>query len=1701
MTRINKIVLNGFKSFAKHTEIVFGDNFNVILGPNGSGKCTSGNALVQLANGSLIRIDELVNKKLGTNTKAIVDDGMIATGDGTQIVCLDTASMKTVVKPVKAYVKRLAPKQLIKIQTRSGRTIKTTPYHPFFDLKDGEIRNIKAENLKEGVKIAVPKKINIETKNKYFYELIDLINKEDGIYVPYDEKYVSILLKLKKTTWKRLAMKIGIPLGFIKGLLDKQAINFNYLVRVMRYAGLENNEIAALIKRVKSKTSNRYIRMIWENCEDFARFLGYLLAEGRVTKNNQIWFTNGREELIQDYTQLSKRLFGVRTTINEYKYNCWDVLIYSNTLIKILSKFGMHNKTQHKTITNLFLGHSSEKELSGILNGLYSGDGYVSKNSIEITTKSKSLATAIENILTRFGINHSSKWQIKISTNSGFSGIYKTIRIYGVDNFLIFRNNINFVHQGKRKKLNKLVNFKSNPNTDLIEANELVKETAKALGINIKQNRTKFPILESYVYNGSTPSRTGLQRLVTRLFINSDITSVALEKLKTLVNSDIFWDEIVLIEKTEAKNKWVYDLCVDEFHNFIANNMFVHNSNVLDALCFVLGRMSSKSLRAETLSHLIYDGGKSKNPASKAEASIFFDNSKKTFPIEDSAVKISRIVKPSGQSVYRINDERRTRQQIIDLMSVAKIDPDGYNIILQGDVVKFVEMSSDDRRRIIEDIAGIGVYEDKKQKAMNELEKVDSKIKEAEILLAERKTHLKELKSDRDQALKHKSMSDRIKQNEATYLYAQIKKRETKKAALEKEISGFNKKISGAREEIEKLKKQVEDKKRQIVNLNAEIEQKGEQEQVKLHREVENLKVELANSRNRIAVCESETQKIAERKLQLSEETKSTEQKIEELKSKIGNLNKQREHVLGEEDKISQSIEGFKRKNKVEDIVDIESEIEKVDREADIKQTEIQKLVEQKQALLRKNDQLDFQTKAIDESIKKVLDIEKEHEEEIVSLKTKRDEFKKAVLELNKLLNQDSGLAAQLNNLRKMLSKTNEEVAKLRVKEEGKKENMAASLAVKRILAQKNSIRGIYGTIAELGTVKSKFATALETAAGSRLNAVIVQNDETAAKCIAYLKKNKLGRATFLPLNKIKPKTSKLLKKLTDAKGVQGLAIDLVSFENKFKNAFSYVFGDTLVVDSIDTARRLGIGNARMVSLDGDLAEISGAMIGGYRHKRIGSFREDDTLNELSKAEGRAESTITAIRDIEKQREQSEQKIDGLRKKKAELEADVIKSEKSLHLEKGEIDASKKQKAKLGEEIKQVTGQLEEIQTKTTEMNGQLAEIKTKKQQLREKISELRSPTLLAELNAFEQKKKELLEEAANLENEAKTYELQIKEVYSQEKERIQRVIKELEKDQKQFLAEREELNKKTEKQKKELKIAEERATKFYAKYKTLFAEKDKKTVELQKIEEKIIRREEQTTTEEVRLNNLSVKNAELAGELSGLNEEFKEYSDVTLLKNETEEHLKSEISRYEHLVAQMGNINLKALEIYDGVEKQYKELLGKKDRLSSEKNDVLKMINEVEVKKKDLFMNTFNAITEKFKECFQQLTTKGEAHLMLENEQNPFEGGVRIRVKISSNKFMDIRGLSGGEKTLTALAFIFAIQEHEPASFYILDEVDAALDKKNSEKLSELIRNYSSNAQYIMISHNDSIVSEATNLYGVSMNEHGISNVVSLKV
>jgi len=385
-------------------------------------------------------------------------------------------------------------------------------------------------------------------------------------------------------------------------------------------------------------------------------------------------------------------------------------------------------------------------------------------------------------------------------------------------------------------------------------------------------------------------------------------------------------------------------------------------SNISDAMCFVLGKSSASELRAKKSSNLIYHGGKKIQPAKDAEVSIEFDNSNNAFPLNEKSIKVSRIVKKDGQSVYKINDKAVTKQQVIDLLSTARIDPDGHNIVLQGDIVKFTEMKPNEKREIIENISGISVYEDKKDKCLLELEKVDARLNEATIILTEREANLRELKKDRDQALKYKDLQKDIVDHKATHIHLQIKSKREKQEELEKKINENQVIVDKINKEIIDRKADIAKTKEEIKNINNEIEERGEKEQLILRKEIEELKENIIKTQSRRDVCKTEVDRISSRKNTLKEDLKEIEKSIETINKKRKEtellIKKQNE----EENLIIKELNKLKEKYNIEDF----SGIDKLDKDIDDINNQILQLQEKKQSLIREKDKIEFQLKEIE---------------------------------------------------------------------------------------------------------------------------------------------------------------------------------------------------------------------------------------------------------------------------------------------------------------------------------------------------------------------------------------------------------------------------------------------------------------------------------------------------------------------------------------------------------------------------------------------------------------------------------------------------------------------------------------------------------------------------------------------------------------
>jgi len=1108
-------------------------------------------------------------------------------------------------------------------------------------------------------------------------------------------------------------------------------------------------------------------------------------------------------------------------------------------------------------------------------------------------------------------------------------------------------------------------------------------------------------------------------------------------------------------------------------------------SNVLDSMVFVLGELSAKSIRAEKSSNLIFNGGKKSPPMKEAEVSILFDNEKREFPIDTDEIKLSRFVRQNGQSIYKINDEKRTRQQVLELIKSAKIDPSGHNIIGQGDIIYFTDMKTEERRKIIEEVSGISVYEDRKEKALNELGKVDSKLNESSIILTERETHLRELKKERDQALKFKEMEEKLKDNKATLLNFELKDKESKKNEIESKINSNQDNIDKINKKLEEIKSTIKLKKDEISSLNSEIEKKGENEQVLIQKNIEELKTQIVKDKTKVDNYKNEVQKIKERIYQLKQNNEELTKKIDFLQKEKKTLNEKNLFLIKKDSSLNEEINKFKKSHDIQEGFNIEG----LEKEVEEKQNKLLKLKEERGILNNNKEKLDSEINRLNN----IFNLENKKE-----IKELRENFKQLTKELNQKTGENAVVSHQLLGLRNELIIKNENLIRLKAKDITIKESLSGNLSIKKILSLK--IKNVFGTIADLGKVDSKYSLALEVAAGHRINSIVVKDDEIAEKCINILKENKLGVATFLPLNKIKERPIREdTKKLANLKNVYGFAVDLISYSKEFKNIFSFVFGDTLVIEDINTARKIGIGNARLVTLEGDLFEQSGAIIGGFRQKKISTFKEKHFDEEIRSLEKETDSSRESIKSLEERKNNLEEQIIKLKDKKAEFEAEIIKFERTNQII--DITRLKENKDKLFADLKDVNLKIKETDSSISSLSKDIDILKLKKEKIKEREKSIKNPEILGKLKELEKNKEEIIIQTAKNETEIKNTISQINTIYNPEKEKVEKIIKEHEKENLMF---NEELNKlllNIEDNSKDLKIKEKQEKDFYSEYKSLFAKRNSLNEFIQKQESLISNESFKLKEFESRLNELSLKRAKIIAEFEALQKEFEQFKDAKIRRSLTQEELRSEISVIEKEIKNIGNVNLRALEIYETIEIEYTKLLEKMEIIKREKEDIMKLMYEIEGKKLSIFMETFKVVDQNFRDIFLSISEKGEACLELENKEDPLTSGLDIKVKIAGNKYLDIKSLSGGEKTLTALAFIFAIQEIKPASFYLLDEIDAALDKSNSLLLSKLLLKYSKKAQYILISHNDSIISDADQVYGISMQKNSMSKVTCLKL
>ena len=1094
-------------------------------------------------------------------------------------------------------------------------------------------------------------------------------------------------------------------------------------------------------------------------------------------------------------------------------------------------------------------------------------------------------------------------------------------------------------------------------------------------------------------------------------------------------------------------------------------------SNILDSLCFVLGRMSSKDLRADNFAELLFR--RKTNVASEGEVVLVLDNNSKVFPYETKEVELKRKIKKSGQTQYKINGKNVTRQQALELLSTAKIFPDGHNIIMQGDIARFVDMKPLQKRHVIEEVAGISFYESRKNQALQELAKVDERLKEVSIILSEKEAYMKNLEKEKADALKFRDAEKQLKSAQATEVTIRKNYALQKKEKVLEEVDSKDNEIENLKLEIQISKKKIYDLNEEITELEKQIEDKGGPELSQLQKEMEALRLEAEKSRNLIAGSLNEIERIDVRKTDLDKNIINIQEKVEEKQNEKTDLEKRNKELV-------RKLGSFKKK--VE-----ETDLKKLEEKAGVLEDDIGNITAQRQKLNEERHELLSDIKILESQIQSTNDRLSDLDTSGTSKKGKIS-YDNLIKEISKLANEDSKLALNIGNLRKDLIKKESEAASVRIRS-GAHEVLLQDKAIGLLKRSKN--KGVHGTVAELGQVDQEYSVALRVAAGARLKNVVVENTSTAIRCLQDLKSAKAGIATFLPMDKIKESDSNAIpNSIFNDKNVLGLASDLINSQSKYKKVFQYVFGSTIIVRDIETAKSLGT-KYRMVTLDGDIFDRSGAITGGYRPKSTGlEFEDTRAQGVLVKLESDLQSIKSEIEESERKRLELDSQVTALRTQKAEL-GDGRSAEGKIKLINELNSTNKKHEDKislLDSNVKRLEKELNNLD-----------------RAIEDKVEERNSiRTRLRELQFGEQSKElaSLTEERNQIESQLATITATLENAFLPEHESMKKVLFELEKQKKTFDRQAKEAESLVVKLDKKLETKEKDYEKFHGALRKLTDKKTKLSTDLREAEANGHKYDFQIGAVEKERQNLSINKAEIEAHITAIEEELEDYRGAEILSEiKNLEEAKKEIRNYSASLQKLGNVNMRALEIFESVEKEYEELATKSSKLADEKQHIMTMIDDVETRKKESFMKTYDAVAKSFEMLHEKIADKNYAALELENKENPFEGGVSVSVKDLKGKRMSLTSLSGGEKVLVALSFILAIQEFEPAPFYLLDEIDAALDKVNSEKVGKLLKEYSSRAQIIMISHNDNVISEADHIYGITMARTGESNAIGMKI
>ncbi|PNZ45413.1 chromosome segregation protein SMC [Staphylococcus simulans] len=1139
-------------------------------------------------------------------------------------------------------------------------------------------------------------------------------------------------------------------------------------------------------------------------------------------------------------------------------------------------------------------------------------------------------------------------------------------------------------------------------------------------------------------------------------------------------------------------------------------------SNVTDAIKWVLGEQSAKSLRGSKMEDIIFSGAEHRKAQNYAEVRLKLDNHAHQLNVEEDEIIVTRRLYRSGESAYYLNNERARLRDITDLFLDSGLGKEAFSIISQGRVDEILNAKPADRRQIIEESAGVLKYKKRKAASVQKLDQTEENLNRVEDILYDLEGRVEPLREEAAIAKEYQHLSKEMKKSDVLVTVH--------------DINEYNEAISKADERLNILKSQQAQKEadqnrysRTLANYKAELNQQND--------EIERLNYQLVQATEAAEKLSGQLNVLEERKRNQSQTNARYEEEQEALQAQHAQLIEDQQQAKADKQTLTEKQQSLAAEvKKLEDQLyvsdaDHEEQLEEIKNsyyDLMSEQSEVnndirflQRTIEENEAKQNRLDSrlLDAfnQLKSIQSEINQITAQQKEKQQQLASLEQQQKDNE---AQLTETKNKQNEYEEKLYQAYRYTDKLKAKIESLTSREE---DYTYFFNGVKHVLKAKNNpLNGIHGAVAEVIDVPSELTTAIETALGASMQHIIVDTEKDGRQAIAYLKQNRLGRATFLPLNVIQPRRlqADIMNTAQQATGFVGVAADLISVDNTYSAIIYNLVGNTIIVDDLKHANELAQAiryRTRIVTLEGDIVNPGGSMTGGGQRQTKSILAQRDELTQLREQ----------LKQFEQQTTQFEKEVQAVKDEANQLSETYLKisqqyneAKQAVHNIELELDRLKKSEAHIKSEHEEF--EFEKNDGYQSEKSRETLEAKQQqKEQLAKKLADLEQ-----QIESLTQLSKEGKESTAQLQQQLhqKQSDLAVlKERSKTQRQQLERIDNQIKQNQLQQekLAEDIELfnsdevtgQKAFETIQKDIEIKQQEKADLNERLDVLKGKRQETNASIEEFDDKLQETHRDILSIENSYQDIKAEQSKLdvliSHSMDHLNDDYHltfEAAKDLYEQDEPIDALRQKVKLTKMSIEELGPVNLNAIEQFEEVYERFTFLDEQRTDLREAKATLEQIIREMDQAVMDRFKTTFHAVQGHFSEVFKSLFGGGQAELKL-TDDDYLTAGVEIIVQPPGKKLQHLSLLSGGERALSAIALLFALLKVRSAPFVILDEVEAALDEANVIRYANYLRQLSEKTQFIVITHRKGTMEAADRLYGITMQESGVSKLVSVNL